>query len=57
MTSYIVTSDRLNGLKRGDVVEVSDLETDVLYLLEAGHISPHVPKKSAKTKDTDTAKD
>ena len=57
MAQYLVTSDRLNGLKRGDVVDVSELETDVAFLIEAGHISPHTPKKSAKTKDTDTAKD
>jgi len=57
MAQYLVTSDRLNGLKRGDIVEVSELEADVKYLLDAGHISPHTPKKSAKTKDTDTDKD
>ena len=57
MAQYLVTSDRLNGLKRGDIVEVSELETDVKYLLDAGHISPHTPKKPAKTKDTDTDKD
>lgn len=60
MGSYIVTSDRLNGLKRGDILSVSDLaelETDLLFLIESGHLSPHTVKKSAKTKDTDTDKD
>ena len=57
MASYIVTSDRLAGFNRGDVVESTDLDADIERLLEAGHISPHTPKKSAKTKDTDTAKD
>ena len=37
--------------------DVSELETDVAFLIEAGHISPHTPKKSAKTKDTDTDKE
>lgn len=54
MTSFVVLSNRLNGLKRGDVVELDEIEGDVAFLIEAGHISPQASKKSAKTKDTDT---
>ena len=56
MTTYIVTSDRLNGLKRGDILKDSDLgtlDTDLLFLVEAGHLSVHKPTKSAKTIDID----
>ncbi len=56
MATYIVTSDRLAGYKRGDQIDSNDLE-NIEHLLEAGHISPQASKKSAKTKDTDTAKD
>jgi hypothetical protein len=34
-----------------------DIDGDIEHLIEAGHISPQASKKSAKTKDTDTAKD
>jgi hypothetical protein len=57
MATYIVTSDRLAGFKRGDQIEASDIDADIEHLLEAGHISPQAVKKSAKTKDTDTAKE
>ena len=57
MASYIVTSDRLAGFNRGDVVESTDLDADIERLLEAGHISPQGSKKSAKTKDIETEKD
>ena len=57
MATYIVTSDRLAGFNRGDVVESTDLDADIERLLEAGHISPQGPKKSAKTKDIETEKD
>jgi hypothetical protein len=54
MANYIVTSNRLDGLKRGDVISDKDLEgCNIDHLLEAGHISTQQPKKSAKTKDTD----
>ena len=56
MTTYIVTSDRLNGLKRGDILkdtELGALDTDLLFLVEAGHLSVHKPTKSAKTITTD----
>ena len=55
-TQYIVTSDRLNGLARGDILTISDLarlETDMLFLIEAGHLSVHKPTKSAKPIDID----
>jgi len=54
MANYIVNSNRLDGLKRGDVITDKDLEgVNIEHLLEAGHISTQVIKKSAKTKDTD----
>ena len=57
MATYIVTSDRLAGFKRGDQHDAKDIDGDIEHLIEAGHISPQASKKSAKTKDTDTAKD
>ena len=57
MATYIVTSDRLAGFKRGDELDTKDIDGDIEHLIEAGHISPQTSKKSAKTKDTDTAKD
>jgi hypothetical protein len=58
MTSYMVTSDRLGGFKRGDIVTDKDLEgVDVEALVEAGHLSTQSTKKSGKTKETETAKD
>jgi hypothetical protein len=57
MATYIVTSDRLAGFKRGDELQASDIDGDIEHLLEAGHISPQASKKSAKTKDTDTEKE
>lgn len=58
MTSYMVTSDRLGGFKRGDTVTDKDLEgVDVEALVEAGHLSTQNTKKSGKTKETETAKD
>lgn len=58
MTSYIVTSDRLGGFKRGDTVIDKDLEgVDVEALVDGGHLSTQSTKKSGKTKETETAKD
>ena len=57
MATYIVTSDRLAGFNRGDVVESTDLDADIERLIEAGHISPQGSKKYAKTKDIETEKD
>ena len=58
MTSYMVTSDRLGGFKRGDTVTDKDLEgVDVEALVDGGHLSTQSIKKSGKTKDTETAKD
>ena len=58
MTSYMVTSDRLGGFKRGDTVTDKDLEgVDVEALVDAGHLSTQSTKKSGKTKDTEKEKD
>lgn len=57
MATYIVTSDRLAGFKRGDELDAKDIDGNIDHLIEAGHISPQSPKKSAKNKDTDTAKE
>jgi hypothetical protein len=57
METYLITSDRLIW-KRGDIVTAKDLENvNIQLLVEGGHISPQVVKKSAKTKDTETEKD
>ena len=49
MSTYIVTSDRLNGLKRGDTIETSDLDgLNIEHLVESGHLSPLKATKSAK---------
>ena len=57
METYLVTSDRLI-FKRGDIVTAKDLQhVNIQLLVEGGHISPQVVKKSAKTKDTETEKD
>jgi hypothetical protein len=53
---YEVTSNRLNGHTRGDIIreaDLGDLTTDLLFLVEAGHLSPLKPKKSAKPIDID----
>ena len=58
MTTYLVTSNRLDGLKRGDTITDKDLEgCNIEHLIDAGHISTQQPKKSVKTKDTETIKD
>ncbi len=55
MATYIVTSNRLNGLQRGDIVQSSDLaDVDIQHLVDAGHLSPHTLKKPAKTKIIET---
>lgn len=54
MANYIINSNRLDGLKRGDVITDKDLEgANIEHLLESGHISTQQVKKSGKTKDTD----
>jgi len=53
---YEVTSNRLNGHSKGDILredDLGDLTTDLLFLVESGHLSPLRAKKSAKTIDTD----
>ena len=48
---YLVTSNRLNGHIRGDIIkaaDLGDLTTDLVFLVESGHLSPLKAKKSAK---------
>ena len=55
MATYIVTSNRLNGLQRGDIVQSSDLDgVNIEHLVDAGHLSTHTLKKPAKTKNIET---
>ena len=55
MATYIVNSNRLDGLKRGDIVTDKDLNgVNVEHLLDAGHLSVHKQPKPAKTITTDT---
>ena len=51
MTDYLVTSNRLNGHIRGDIIkaaDLGDLTTDLVFLVESGHLSPIKATKSAK---------
>ena len=51
MTDYLVTSNRLNGHTQGDIIkaaDLGDLTTDILFLVESGHLSPLKATKSAK---------
>jgi len=51
MTDYLVTSNRLNGHTRGDIIkaaDLGDLTSDILFLVESGHLSPLKATKSAK---------
>ena len=51
MTDYLVTSNRLNGHIRGDIIKAADLgdvTTDLVFLVESGHLSPLKATKSAK---------
>ena len=51
MTDYLVTSNRLNGHNRGDIIkaaDLGDLTTDLVFLVESGHLSPLKATKSAK---------
>ena len=58
MNTFIVTSDKLGGFKRGDTVTDKDLEgVNVEALIDGGHLSTQSTKKSGKTKDTETDKD
>ena len=53
---YEVTSNRLNGHNKGDIIraaDLGDLTTDLVFLVESGHLSPLKVKKSAKTIDID----
>jgi hypothetical protein len=53
---YEVTSNRLNGHSKGDIIreaDLGDLTTDLLFLVESGHLSPLKPKKSAKPINTE----
>lgn len=40
---YEVTSDRLDGAQRGDVVELDPAAVNIPALLAAGHIKPARP--------------
>jgi hypothetical protein len=56
MTDYLVTSNRLNGHTRGDIIkaaDLGDLTSDILFLIESGHLSPLKATKSAKPIDTE----
>jgi len=49
--NYLVTSNRLNGHIRGDIIkaaDLGDLATDLVFLVESGHLSPLKATKSAK---------
>ena len=53
---YEVTSNRLNGHNKGDIIreaDLGDLKTDLLFLVDSGHLSPLKPKKSAKPINTE----
>ena len=53
---YLVTSNRLNGHIRGDIIkaaDLGDLTTDLVFLVESGHLSPLKAKKSAKPINTE----
>jgi hypothetical protein len=53
---YEVTSNRLNGHSKGDIIreaDLGDLKTDLLFLVDSGHLSPLKPKKSAKPINTE----
>jgi len=57
MSKYLVTSDRLIW-PRDTVIDTADLEhSNIDVLVAGGHISPHKPTKSVKTKDIETTKD
>ena len=58
MANYVVTSDRLAGFNRGDIVTSKELEgVNVEALINSGHLSTQSIKKPAKTKDIETDKD
>ena len=53
---YEVTSNRLNGHSKGDIIreaDLGDLTTDLLFLVDSGHLSPLKPKKYAKPINTE----
>jgi hypothetical protein len=53
---YEVTSHRLSGYKFGDIIREADLgnlNTDLEFLIDSGHLSPLKVKKSAKTINTE----
>ncbi len=53
---YEVTSNRLNGHNKGDIIreaDLGDLTTDLLFLVDSGHLAPLKPKKSAKPINTE----
>jgi len=53
---YEVTSHRLSGYKFGDIIREADLgnlNTDLEFLIDSGHLSPLKVKKSAKNINTE----
>ena len=53
---YEVTSNRLNGHSKGDIIreaDLGDLTIDLLFLVDSGHLSPLKPKKSSKPINTE----
>ena len=53
---FEVTSNRLNGHNKGDIIreaDLGDLMTDLVFLVDSGHLSPLKPKKSAKPINTE----
>lgn len=58
MTQYTVISDHMAGFKKGDIVNELQLKgANIKVLIEGAHLSAYTPKKSDKTKDTETEKD
>jgi hypothetical protein len=52
MTKYLVNSNRLDGLKRGDIIDGKDLgDANIGHLVKSGHLSPQDDKKHGKTKE------
>ena len=56
MATYLVTSDRLVWARGATVhlSELAELDINVQALIDAGHLSPQNPNKSAKPTDNET---
>lgn len=53
MPRYEVTSDRIAGVKRGDVVDLDPDAVNIPALLAAGHVKP-APKRRSSDGDVRT---